>query len=456
MTSKKLNFAVCLVSLIAALAGLLFGFDTGIVSGAILVIQKSFPLTAVQKECIVSAVLVGAMIASLISGRLADNYGRKDLMLVIAILFITGTLIAALAGSIKMLIVGRLLIGFAIGMGSYIAPLYIAEAAPYEWRGGLVSLNQLAITIGILCSYLINYAFVGTEYSWRWMFGMGVVPAVLLGVGMLFLPDSPRWLIKQNQLEKAKKILAYLRGTENIHHELSDIQQSLNIHYASFKEVFAPWVRRVLFLGIFLGFLQQVSGINTIIYYAPTIFEAAGFHDISNTILATVGIGVVNVLSTIWALIYLDRKGRRTLMFAGLIGMAASLFCLSFAFRFGLNWEGLRWVSVVSIFVFIICFAFSLGPLLWLMVSEIFPLRVRGTAMSIAVFSCWFWNAVVSGTFLSLLNALGPSNTFLLFGAMCVLGLIVSYFILPETKGVSLEHIEENIRKGLPLKDIGA
>lgn len=455
MTAAKLNPVVWLVSIIAALAGLLFGFDTGIISGALLFIQKQFTLTTTMKELIVSSVLLGAMAGSLFSGKLTDRFGRRRLMLVISTLFIIGTLIASYANTVQLIIAGRILIGIAIGMGSYTAPLYIAEAAPFEWRGALVSLNQLAITLGIMSSYFINFAFIHTEYSWRAMFLIGILPAILLGLGMIFLPESPRWLVKQNKLDKARKILEKLRAHSNVDHELNEIKESLKLREASLKDVFSPWIRRVLFLGIFLGFLQQVTGINTLIYYAPTIFQMAGFHDASSSILATTGIGVVNVLSTIFAIIVLDRLGRRPLLFAGLIGMGLSLFCLSLAFHFSHS-DYLKWIAVASIFIYIISFAFSLGALLWLMVAEIFPLEVRGTAMSIAVFSCWFWNFAVSFTFLSLLNLLGAPKTFLLYTAMCVLGLIISYFFVPETKGVSLEKIEENIRAGKSLRHIGA
>lgn len=455
-TQAKLGFAVCLVSVMAALAGLLFGFDTGIISGALLVIQKNFTLTTNMKEIIVSSVLLGAMFGSLCSGRLTDAYGRKNIMLIVASLFIAGTLIAALAANVGMIIGGRLFIGMAIGIGSYTAPLYIAEAAPSEWRGSLVSLNQLAITIGIMASYFINYAFVNTDGSWRWMFAIGVLPALLLGFGMLLLPESPRWLVKQQKFDKAEKILQYLRGQNDVQAEIKEIEASFITREAGLKDVFAKWVRPVLFLGVFLGFLQQVSGINTIIYYAPTIFQMAGFQNLSSSILATVGLGVVNVLSTIFAICYLDKWGRRPLLFVGLIGMGICLLSLSIVFHVHAAQDVLRWVAVASSFVYIICFAFSLGPLLWLMVSEIFPLEVRGAAMGVAVFSCWFWNFVVSATFLSLLNALGPSSTFLLYGMLCLLGLLVSYFYVPETKGVSLEQIEANIRNGLPLRKIGS
>ena len=445
---------VAIISVIAAVTGLLFGFDTGIISGALLFIEKDFTLTTVMKEMIVSSVLLGAMVGSLCCGHLADLLGRRKLLLIVAICFVAGTLIASLAPSVHIILVGRLLIGLAIGIGSYTAPLYIAEIAPADKRGALVSLNQLAITMGILVSYLINFAFTQVEGSWRWMFAFGLIPAILLSIGMIFLPESPRWLVKQNLLDKAKIILMKFRNNASeVDAEIAAIQHSLKVKKASFKEVFAPWVRPVLFLGMMLGLIQQISGINTIIYYAPTIFKMAGFANTANAILATVGIGVVNVLATIFAVRYLDTLGRRPLLLTGLVGM---FICLS-----GLGWvfhvqsHMLQALAIFFIFVYIICFAFSLGALLWLMVSEIFPLEVRGTAMGIAVFSCWFWNFVVSSTFLSLLNKVGPSMSFFFYAAMCALSYYFCYLKVPETSGVSLEQIEENIRKGLPLRKLG-
>lgn len=453
--TKKSRFYIYGVSAIAAVAGLLFGFDTGIISGALLFIQKDFAVSTGMKELIVSSVLFGAMFGSLFSGQLTDKYGRRRLMLLISALFIFGTFIAATAQHISVILIGRIFIGFAIGMGSYTAPLYIAEVSPYELRGGLVSLNQLAITLGILSSYIINYIFTNSQGSWRYMFGIGLVPAILLAIGMFFLPESPRWLVKQNKVDEAVKTLKHLRNTNDVTHEINEIRHSLQIKQASFKEVFAPWIRPVLFLGAMLGLIQQVTGINTIIYYAPTIFQLAGFHDTSGTILATVGIGVVNVLSTVFAIYYLDKIGRRPLLLSGLVGMCASLLGLSIAFHSTANAELLRYTAISCTFSFIICFAFSLGAILWLAVSEIFPLEVRATAMGVAVFSCWLWNFAVSSTFLTLLNALGPSSTFLMYSVMCVFSFIFCYYYMPETNGVTLEQIEENIRKGLPLRQIG-
>lgn len=450
---KHSRVYVYAVSAIAALAGLLFGFDTGIISGALLFIKKDFAISTGMQELIVSSVLLGAMAGSLTSGSLADHFGRRRLMLIISSLFIIGTLIASFASQVSYILAGRLVIGLAIGIGSYTAPLYIAEVSPFELRGGLVSLNQLMITIGILCSFLINFAFTNFDGSWRWMFGIGLIPAILLSIGMLFLPESPRWLVKENKLDLANAVLKRLRDSNNVNHEIQEIQHSLNVKQAHFSEIFKPWILPVLFLGAMMGFIQQITGINTIIYYAPTIFQLAGFQDASTSILATVGIGIVNVLATIFAIMYLDRWGRRPLLLAGLVGMCFSLLGLSIAFH--LNTDMTRWLAIACTFVYIICFAFSLGAILWLVVSEIFPLEVRGSAMSVAVFSCWFWNFAVSSTFLTILDYIGPSGAFLSYAIACLLSIVFCYYKMPETKGVSLEQIEENIRRGLPLREIG-
>ena len=453
MSSSKNK--IILVSFVAALAGLLFGFDTGIISGALLFIKNSFHVSIAMKEMIVGSVLIGAILGSFSSGKLTDRYGRRGVMLVIAVLFILGTVIAALANSVNMILLGRIFIGFAIGIGSYNAPLYIAEAAPSERRGGLVTLNQLMITIGIFTSYCINFVFANIDGSWRWMFAIGIIPAALLGLGMLFLPESPRWLVKQKQIEKARKTLQYLRGSNSVEHEITEIQDSLQMKNADFKQIFTKWLRPVLLIGLFLGFLQQAVGINTIIYYAPTIFHMAGFKTASTSILATVGVGFLNVLATIFAVKYLDTLGRRPLLLAGLIGMGISLLFLSYVFHSELHAVALRWLAVASTFIYIVSFAFSLGALLWVIVSEIFPLEFRGVAMSFVVATSWFWNLTVSSTFLSLLHKLGASDTFIIYASICIIGFVVSYLWVPETKGVTLEQIENNIRDGYSVRDIG-
>ncbi len=446
---------IYIVSIIAAIAGLLLGFDTGIVSGALLFIQKSFPMSTEMQEAVVSSVILGAMVGAPLGGYWADRYGRRPLMLFISLVFIVGTCIASFADSVIWILIGRLFIGFAIGSGSYTAPLYIAEIAPFHLRGALVSLNQLAITVGILASYIIDFLFTNFTGSWRWMFGIGIIPALLLGVGMYFLPESPRWLIKQLQISKGCEILKALRKTDNISDEVSAIQKSLQQKKAPLRDIFCHWMRPVLFLGIVLGFIQQATGINTIIYYAPTIFQMAGFHDASSSILATVGIGLVNVLSTIFAVFYLDTLGRRPLLLVGLVGMGISLFGLSVAFNHVAGLSMLRWVAILCTFTYIIFFAASLGVMVWLLVSEIFPLEMRGAAMGVAFFSCFFWNFIVSATFLTMLKHFGASHTFLMYAIICFSSFIFCYFKVPETKGISLEQIETNIRNKTPLRLIG-
>lgn len=444
---------VSLVSAIAAVAGLLFGFDTGIISGALLFIPNTFPVSTAMQEAIVGSVLFGAMFGSLSSGKLTDLVGRKRTMLITASFFIVGTAIATFAASVTSILIGRSIIGVAIGIGSYTAPLYIAEVAPVNMRGKLVTLNQLAITIGIFCSYLINYTFIQMEGSWRLMFAIGMIPAVLLAVAMFLLPESPRWLVKKNKIEKAIRILQRLRQSNNVLPEIHDIKNTLRLKEASLKQIFSAPIRSVLFLGMMLGLIQQVTGINTIIYYAPIIFQLAGFESTTSAIAATIGIGFVNVIATLFAVFYIDRLGRRPLLFSGLVGMALSLAGLSLAFQ--LQLDVTKWLAVLCTFLYIISFAISLGAILWLVVSEIFPLQVRASAMGLAVFSCWFWNFVVSSTFLSLLTILGPSLTFMMYAALCVLSIVYCYFFMPETQNISLEKIEENIHKKLPLREIG-
>lgn len=451
--SKSSVSYVSLVSIIAALAGLLFGFDTGIISGALLFIPKTFPISTAMQEAIVGSVLFGAMFGSLSSGKLTDTIGRKRTMLVTASFFIIGTLLATFADSINAILIGRCIIGVAIGIGSYTAPLYIAEIAPFHMRGQLVTLNQLAITLGIFLSYVINYAFIQIEGSWRFMFAIGIIPAVLLALGMILLPESPRWLVTQNKIEPAIRILQKLRHSNNVLPEIHDIKSTQHIKQTSIKQIFSAPIFPVLSLGIMLGLIQQVTGINTIIYYAPTIFQLAGFESTTTAIAATIGIGLVNVIATLFAVFYLDRIGRRPLLFTGLLGMTVSLIGLSLAFY--LQLEITKWLAVACTFLYIISFAFSLGAILWLVVSEIFPLQVRATAMGFAVFSCWFWNFVVSSTFLTLLANIGPALTFMFYASMCILSLVYCYFFVPETKGVTLEEIERNIHKQLPLREIG-
>jgi MFS transporter, SP family, galactose:H+ symporter len=448
------NWLVYIISGFAALAGLLFGYDTGIISGAILFIRKDFVLTSFQVEMVVSAVLFGALIGSGVSGRVSDLLGRRKVLVFTALIFIVGSLWTAFSSNLVSLVIGRITLGVAIGVGSFTAPLYLAEIAPKRIRGMLVSLNQLAITMGIVFSYLINYYFSASG-QWSWMLGLGVVPAVILLLGTIYLPESPRWMILKGWDKKARVILQQIRHGENINEEFAEICQTVEIEKGTHRLLLAKWLRPILFISLGLSFFQQVTGINAIIYYAPTILQMSGFKYASNAILATLGIGIINVLFTIIALPLIDRWGRRPLLLYGLIGMFISLIILGTAFYFA-SFAALRWVAAASMVIYIASFAMSLGPIMWLIISEIFPLNIRGVGASLAISASWGFNMLVSLTFLTLIQLIGTSHTFWLYAILCILGWIFVYFIVPETKDCSLEQIENNLHLGRPSRELGA
>lgn len=433
---------VTVVSWISALAGLLFGYDTGVISGAILFVKTDFSLSDFQEEVVVSAVLVGAVIGAIFGGKLADRFGRRSVLIQVAILFIIGAIGTALAPTTTWLAIGRVVVGIAIGVASFTAPLYISEVSPPQVRGKLVSLNQLMITIGIVVSYLADYGLSGAR-AWRWMFGVAAIPALILLVGLIFVPESPRWLITRGLTERAREILKRIRQSSSVDAEILEIEQSLGKQEGGLREILSAAVRPALVVGIGLAIFQQFTGINTVIYYAPTIFQFAGFPSASVAILATVGVGVVNVALTIVALRLLDRAGRRPLLLYGLIGMILSLAILGFAFLSPSLSSAIAWIAVISLGVYVACFAIGLGPVFWLMIAEIYPLRVRGQAMAVATVANWGANLLVALTFLSLLHSLGRSWTFWLYGIIGVLAWVFVYKLVPETKGRTLEQLEE-------------
>ncbi|MBQ8661041.1 MAG: sugar porter family MFS transporter [Alphaproteobacteria bacterium] len=440
--------SVRLISAIAAVGGLLFGYDTGVISGALLFIKETWTLTAFEQGWIVSSVLVGAILGAVLSGNLTDRLGRKKIIVITALAFFVGSLATALARSPLELMIYRGLIGFAIGIASYTVPLYISEIAPDDKRGALVSLNQLAITVGIVLSYLIDGVFAKVEHGWRYMMGVGVVPALLLAAGMLLVPETPRWLISRGHAEKAKEALRRIYGDCDEAAEVSKIRGSmLHEEQGSFRELAAKWMRPALIVGIGLMFIQQATGINTIIYYAPTIFQLAGFESEVSAISATVGIGVINVLMTIVSIRLLDKLGRKPLLYIGLCGMIASLAVLGEAFYSGSAGGALKVVSVLSLIVYVAAFAVSLGPICWLVISEIYPTQIRGLAMSVATVANWGFNLVVALTFLPLVEFLGTAYTFWGFAVVGVWALWFCKAKVPETKGKSLEEIENNWRR---------
>lgn len=430
---------IVVLAIIAALGGLLFGYDTGVISGALLFLRGQFHLGPTMQGAVTGIVLAGALIGAITSGPVADHLGRRVTLIFAAILFIVGAVITAFALSIVWIFVGRFVVGYAIGIASYTSPLFISESSPPKVRGALVSTNQLAITIGILVAYGVDFAFAPSE-GWRWMFGLAVIPGVLLGVGMLFLPDSPRSLINRGKVAEAREVLKRMQGRTEEEQKIEEIQQTLAMEKPDWRELLRPNLRPALMVGIGLAVFQQFVGINTVIYYAPTIFQYAGFSSASVAILATVGVGAVNVLFTIVAMILLDRVGRRPLLMVGIVGMVIALAVLGYGFLLPASERG--WIAIGCLMLYVACFAFSLGPIFWLMIAEIYPLRLRGRAMSIATTFNWSSNLLVAFTFPLMIAAVHETFTFWIFAALGIAALVFSYARVPETKGRTLEEIE--------------
>ena len=457
ITGKKIKHLwLYVIAGVASLGGLLSGFDTGVISGALLFINDTWPLTTLEQGWVVSSALVGAVIGAAANGVLADVYGRKKVIIATGTIFAIGSILCGLAASVSWLIAGRMILGLAIGMVNFVIPLYLSELAPQKVRGMLVSLYQLAITAGILFSYLINRIFALSEYNWRWMLGAGLIPALILLIGISFLGDTPRWLISKKRDDEARKIFAKIEPEANPDDHIKEIRTTLKrAEKAAQKssKVFERWMLMPIMVGVVIMFIQICTGINTIIYYTATIFKAAGFTDTIGALYATIGVGVVNFGMTFVAIFFTDKVGRKPLLYAGLSGMTIGLFALGATFYFKTHYGlDLKWISVGSIVLFIACFAFSLGPIAWILISEIMPLKIRGTAMSIATMSNFGFNFIVALTFPTLLETIGEAYTFWIFGIIGIFSLYFTYYFIPETKGRSLEQIEKNWQEGIPAR----
>ncbi|HEV2094307.1 MAG TPA: sugar porter family MFS transporter [Rubrobacter sp.] len=435
------------VACVAALGGLLFGYDIGIISGALLFMENDFPLTPFLTGVVVSSILLGAVIGAGASGVLGDRLGRRKMVLIAAVIFAVGSVGMGLSPTVGILIFFRIVTGLAVGAASALVPTYISEIAPTDLRGSLSSVFQLAITLGIMLAYIVNFALSGAE-AWRWMLGLAAVPAVVLFVGMYLVPETPRWLIKNEFMDQARAVLRRSRGRQDVDDEIEEIQKvEREESQTGVRELLSPWVRPMLIVGVGLAMLQQFSGINTIIYYAPRVINNTGL-GASASILATVGIGAVNVLFTLVAIWLIDKLGRKKLLLAGLTGMTLGTFILGLGFLLPSLSGIVSWITLGAMLLYIASFAASFGPIVWVMLPEIFPLQVRGSGVGASSLSNWVANFIVALLFPILIAALGQTPVFWGLGVICILSMAFVYFVVPETMGRSLEQIEGDLRQG--------
>ena len=437
---KKNQTYLYFICLIATMGGLMFGFDIAIISGAVPFIQPYFGWNELQLGWGVSSLLVGAIIGAFGSGILTDKFGRKSILIIVALFFAVSCALTALASSSVLFISARLFGGLAVGAASVLSPMYVAEVSPAGKRGMLVAIYQLAIVIGILCSYIINYWLHDVVNNWRWMFATGILPSVLFFTGLFFIPESPRWLYKAGRKEESLKVLKRIGGEELANAEIKEISESLgeNSSDVSIGELFRPTTRKVILVGFFLSVLVQISGINTVIDYAPKILLAAGV-EIKSALLQTSLLGLINFVCTFVAIFFIDKVGRRLLYLIGSMGMAIMLVFLSISFY--LKMDGL--FTLICIMLFLAFFSSCIGPVFWTLVSEIFPNRIRGKAVAFASFTQWIFNFLVVLLFPHFLESAGGAATFLFLAFMSLIQWGFTYFYVPETKGKSLEEIEK-------------
>jgi len=456
---KGSMFYVAFTCMVAALGGLLFGYDTAVISGGIGFLIKRFELDPAQEGWAASCALIGCIIGVAIAGTLSDRLGRKKVLILSAVMFLVSALGTALPRTLEEFIIFRIIGGFGVGAASMTSPMYIAEISPARIRGRMVSVNQFAIVFGMLMVYFVNYfiAAQGSEewnvqFGWRWMFGSEAIPALLLLILLFLVPESPRWLTKQQRSDEALAILSRADGADHARHELAAIQDAIAHESGSIAQLLKPGMRIVLIIGVVLAVLQQVTGINVFLYYAPEIFKKLGTGS-HIALLQTIVVGAVNLLFTIIAIWTVDRLGRKPLMIIGSAGMGIALMAMGLA----VYYQKTELWALIFILGYIACFALSVGPVTWVILSEIFPTKIRGRAMAIATVCLWAANYVVSQTFPMmnknewLVDKFHHAFPFWIYGLFCVVLVVFVCLFVPETKGISLEQIE-TIWKRQPSK----
>jgi sugar porter (SP) family MFS transporter len=433
------------VAIIAAIGGFLFGYDTGVIGGAMLFMQKDLGLkTHGQQQLTVAILLLGAIAGALIAGWSADRFSRRRTKIVSGCVYVTGAVGCALAQSYWQILAGRFWLGLAVGTASFVSPMYIAELVPPRIRGGVVSFNQLMITSGILAAYIVDWGFAGFSNNWRWMFALAVVPGAALAIGMYFMPFSPRWLVEKGREDDAREVLSRYRDSEDeVDEEIGEIKEVAQKE-ANLRDLLAKGVRRMLLVGVGLAIFQQIVGINTVIYYAPTILKFAGQQD-TGALTQSVYIGCTNVFFTIVAILLLDRLGRRFFLMSGTALLTVALVGLGVFFQFTGVQNAVPWLALACLLIYIMGFAVGLGPVFWLMISEIFPIQMRGPAMAVCTMFNWGLNFAISYTFLTLTDVISKGGTFWLYAFFGVCALVFFATLVPETKDRSLEEIQSDL-----------
>ncbi|HEX7339814.1 MAG TPA: sugar porter family MFS transporter [Rhodanobacteraceae bacterium] len=443
------------VAVLAALAGLMFGLDIGVISGAVKFIKSDFGISDHTVEWIVSSMMGGAALGALGAGWLSSSLGRKRSLILGAVVFVIGSVLCSLSLSVPILIASRVVLGLSIGVLTFTAPLYLAEIAPKETRGAMISSYQLMITIGILIAFLSDTAFSYTG-NWRWMLGVIAIPGVLFLLGVLTLPGSPRWLMMRGRKQEATDVLQRLRGDAGAAaQEIAEIEEQLRTPqhgWSMFLE--NPNFRRSVGLGIVLQVVQQFTGMNVVMYYAPRIFEGMGFGT-SQQMWFTALVGLINVLATFIAIGLIDRWGRKPILYVGFVVMALGLAIVGYMMSLATLTESEQMFTVVMLLVFIVGFAMSAGPLIWALCSEVQPLKGRDFGIACSTVTNWVANMIVGATFLTLLNHVGDAGTFWIYAGLNALFLVITIWLVPETRGISLEHIEQNLMAGKKLRHIG-
>ena len=456
-SSGKSNSVVIKVSIIAALAGLLFGLDIAYVNGALAFIDKEFSLTVEQSGDVAGYLLAGAAVGALFSGWLSRQFGRKKVLVLSALIFTGATLFTITLHDFSLFLAARFIMGLGVGVASFVAPLYLSEIAPYKIRGALIALYQLMITIGIFLMFLSNAALEHTG-QWRLMLGVLLIPSLIMLIGTFTLPESPRWLALKGRFDDAKDTLNKIRSNKDeVEFELAEIRETMQTKSSGFSLLTKGYFLKVVFLGILLQTLQQFSGMNAFMYYSGKIFEAAGF---SNPAIGTVIVGLVNVLTTFIAIKWVDKLGRKPILYSGISILVIS--CLVVGYIFNMQASGvqltetIQYILVTFCLLFIFGFALSLGPVIWIVCSEIFPLQGRDLGVTITTMTNWIMNAVIGEYTLVWFRDLGVGYTFWMFGFACFLGFFLVKFFTPETKDVPLEELELNLQRGKSLKDLGS